>query len=237
MEDWNDFNAYVAKVQYEDAPLAGRRAHPSATAKDIELCTLEFSEEERDVRYCVTPVVCSYSLRLSQLYDSFEKRSKIRLSKFIKERTLVKKFITIPQRDTDDFEDPTLLMASDGEKELSRAIKFMGKSWVNDVKKRWVLDARFGWNPERRCNRFLERSAASELIDFADMIAEGNDTCPVCHDRMLFQLLVLYMLTIYSIRNGSGRIIECGHELCFGMIALSLMDCFAQERRLLAGAE
>lgn len=153
--------------------------------KDIELCMLEFSEEERDVRYCVTLVVCSYSSRVSQLYDSFEKRSKIRLSKFIKERTLVKKyvvyylrvdywliinlvshaivlvmilrlrqlcchpnlilvsslhlltthirFITIRQRDTDDFEDPTLLMAGDGEKELSRAIKYMGKSWVNDV--------------------------------------------------------------------------------------------------------
>ncbi|KAF7421162.1 hypothetical protein PC9H_011682 [Pleurotus ostreatus] len=200
--DWNDFNAYVAKVQYEDAPLAGQRAQAileplilrrtknstlegepilQLPPKDIELCMLEFSEEERD------------------LYDSFEKRSKIRLSKFIKERTLVKNHAVVlvmilrlrqlcchPNlilRDTDDFEDPTLLMAGDGEKELSRAIKFMGKSWVNDVKK-----------------QFLERSAASELIDFADLIAEGNDTCPVCHD-------------LYA--NGSGRIIECGHELCF----------------------
>ncbi|KAG9217670.1 hypothetical protein CCMSSC00406_0003641 [Pleurotus cornucopiae] len=206
--DWNDFNAYVAKVQYEDAPLAGQRAQAileplvlrrtknstlegepilQLPPKDIELCMLEFSEEERD------------------LYDSFEKRSKIRLSKFIKERTLVKNHAIVlvmilrlrqlcchPNlilRDTDDFEDPTLLMAGDGEKELSRAIKFMADQvYYAEVKK-----------------RFLERSAASELIDFADMIAGGNDTCPVCHD-------------LYA--NGSGRIIECGHELCFGIIAL-----------------
>lgn len=33
----------------------------------------------------------------------------------------------------DDYEDPTLLVGSDAEKELSRALKIMGASWVAKV--------------------------------------------------------------------------------------------------------
>jgi SNF2 family DNA or RNA helicase len=81
-------------MQREDAPLAGMRAQGilkpimlrrtknsklegksiiDLPPKNIKLVTLHFSAEERDV------------------YDSFEQRSKIRLNKFIRERTLVKK--------------------------------------------------------------------------------------------------------------------------------------------------
>jgi SNF2 family DNA or RNA helicase len=92
--DWNDFNEHVAKVQADDAPLAGSRAQAilkpillrrtknsllegkpilELPPKEIEMVQLQFSREERDV------------------YDCFEKRTKIRLNKFIRERTLVKK--------------------------------------------------------------------------------------------------------------------------------------------------
>ncbi|KAJ8462365.1 hypothetical protein ONZ45_g17962 [Pleurotus djamor] len=200
--DWESFNAHVAKVQYEDAPLASQRAQAilqphilrrtktstlegepilQLPPKDIELYTIDFSEEERD------------------LYDSFEKRSKLRLSKFIKERTLVKNHAVVlvmilrlrqlcchPNlilKDVGDYADPTLLVAGDAEQELGRALKFMGRAWVANVKQ-----------------RFLTRAAATEIIEFADLIDEGDSTCPVCQD--------LYV-------ENSGRVLECGHELCF----------------------
>ncbi|KAL0952817.1 hypothetical protein HGRIS_007042 [Hohenbuehelia grisea] len=200
--DWNDFNVYVAKVQYEDAPLAAERARSilvrhmlrrtktgmlegkpllELQPKEVELVTVDFSEEERDV------------------YDSFEKRSKIRLNKFIKERTLLKHHTEVlvmilrlrqlcchPNlilSQTDQYEDPTLLMAGAADKERGRATKIMGRPWVAQMKQ-----------------RFLVRAAASETLDFCDMVNDEDNTCPVCHD--------IYM-------SDNARVLECGHELCF----------------------
>ena len=75
-----------AKVQVEDAPLAGQRAQAilapilirrtkgilDLPPKDIELVQLQFSPDEREV------------------YDSFEKGAKMKINKFIRERTLLK---------------------------------------------------------------------------------------------------------------------------------------------------
>ncbi|KAF8890769.1 SNF2 family N-terminal domain-containing protein [Infundibulicybe gibba] len=201
--DWKDFNDHVARVQFEDAPLAGSRAQAilkpillrrtknstlegkpllQLPPKEIELVQLQFSAEERDV------------------YDSFEKRTKIRLNKFIRERTLVKNHaivlvLILRMRQlcchpklilalTDDYEDPTLIMAGDAEKELGRARKIMGAAWVAETKQRFLLRAR-----------------ATELLDFHD---EGNDdlenSCPVCKDLFL---------------EDNGRVLACGHQICF----------------------
>ncbi|TFK37535.1 SNF2 family DNA-dependent ATPase [Crucibulum laeve] len=200
--DWNYFNERVATVQFEDAPLAGSRAQAilkpillrrtkdstlegqpilQLPPKEIELVTLKFSPEERD------------------LYDSFEKSTKVRLNKFIRERTLLKfhaavlvmilrlrqlcchpnLILTL----ANDYEDPTLLVASDSDKELGRAKKVMGASWVADLKK-----------------RFLLRAAASELLDFSDEDDASQASCPVCQDVFV---------------GDSGRILACGHEICF----------------------
>ncbi|KAG6840498.1 hypothetical protein C0991_006328 [Blastosporella zonata] len=145
--DWAAFEEHVAKVQYEDAPLAGSRVQAilqpillrrtkhstlegkpilDLPPKDIEIVKLEFSEEERD------------------LYDSFEKRTKIRLNKFIRERTLVSNHaaVLIPfkvahmdiQSQTEGYDDPTLLVGSDSDKELARAKKAMGSAWIAEVR-------------------------------------------------------------------------------------------------------
>jgi len=68
--DWSAFNEYVAKVQFEDAPLAGSRAQAilkplllrrtknstlegepilQLPPKEIEIVTLKFTPEEREV--------------------------------------------------------------------------------------------------------------------------------------------------------------------------------------------
>ncbi|KAF9468325.1 SNF2 family DNA-dependent ATPase [Collybia nuda] len=200
--DWNDFNEHVAKVQFDDAPLAGSRAQAilkpillrrtknstiegkpilELPPKEIELVKLQFSEEERD------------------LYDCFEKRTKLRLNKFIRERTLVKNHAVVlvmilrlrqlcchPNlilSQTGGYEDPTLLVGSESDKELGRAKKVMGGPWVADVKR-----------------RFLIRARATELWDFSDEDDAPSSNCPMCKDIFL---------------NDTGRVLACGHEICF----------------------
>ncbi|KAH0579624.1 hypothetical protein H2248_002474 [Termitomyces sp. 'cryptogamus'] len=155
--DWMAFNEYIADIQMTDAPLAGSRAQAilkpillrrtknsmlegkpilELPNKDIEIVKLEFSRDERD------------------LYDSFEKRTKIRLNRFIRERTLVENQAAVlvmilrlrqlcchPNlilSQTEEYEDPTLLVGSDSDKELARAKKVMGRAWVAEVKRRQV---------------------------------------------------------------------------------------------------
>ncbi|KAL6299805.1 SNF2 family N-terminal domain-containing protein [Sparassis latifolia] len=198
--DWEDFNAYIAKVQLEDAPLAGLRAQEvlkplllrrtkdaelegrpllQLPEKHIELVTLEFSEEERE------------------LYDSFEKRAQIQINRFIRENTIVKKCVLILRMRqlcchphlilslTEGFEDPTLLVGSDADKEIARANKLLGAQWVMEV---CPLVA----------SAFMARARAAQF-DFGDEDDETEPTCPVCGD--------LFM-------NDSGRLLACGHEIC-----------------------
>lgn len=57
--------------------------------KDIELVQLQFTEEEREVRrYFLW--YGQYLQLLFQIYDSFEKQSKITINRFIRNNTLVK---------------------------------------------------------------------------------------------------------------------------------------------------
>ncbi|CAA7262707.1 unnamed protein product [Cyclocybe aegerita] len=200
--DWNDFNVHVAKVQSEDAPLAGSRAQAilkpillrrtknsklegkpllELPPKEIEIVQLQFLPEER------------------QLYESFEKRTKIHVNKFIKEGTLIKNHafvlvLILRLRQlcchphlilslANEFEDPTMLVGTESDKELSRARKIMGPAWVADVKK-----------------KFLLRAIAMESMAFADEVDDPEATCGNCQD--LFT-------------NNSGRILACKHEICF----------------------
>jgi len=64
--------------------------------KYIDIVTLKFTPEEREV--CnIDFVTCVNSLLMRatsfQVYESFEKRTKIRINKFIKENSLVKKYV------------------------------------------------------------------------------------------------------------------------------------------------
>ncbi|KAJ7325554.1 SNF2 family DNA-dependent ATPase [Mycena albidolilacea] len=199
--DWNAFNAHVARVQLEDAPLAGQRAQlilkplllrrtknstlegkPILTLppKDIEIVRLRFTDEEREI------------------YDSFEKRSKISLNRFIRAGTLIKNHaavlvmilrlrqlcchphLILSIAEGQGFGDPTLLLGSDAEKERGRATKLMGKSWVEAI-----------------LRRFLRR----ETLDNEDEEdADDSANCPVCKDL---------------IYGENGRVLPCGHEICF----------------------
>ncbi|THV01709.1 hypothetical protein K435DRAFT_836766 [Dendrothele bispora CBS 962.96] len=197
--DWNSFNEYVARVQVEDAPLAGQRAQTILSPillrrtkdsqlegkpildlkpKVIELVRIPFSEDERDI------------------YDSFEQSSKIQVNKFINEKSLVKNhhFVLVmilrlrqlcchPHlilSQTEDYADPTVLMGGDGEKERARALKAKGKVWVDKVKQRLLIRAR-----------------ADNVFDFADELDDA--TCPVCDEAFV---------------EDKGRILGCGHEVC-----------------------
>ncbi|KAJ3930944.1 MAG: SNF2 family DNA-dependent ATPase [Lentinula lateritia] len=202
--DWNDFNHHVAKIQIIDPPLAGQRAQAilaplllrrtknstlegepilKLPPKEIQLVKLDFSVDEREC------------------YDSFEKQSKIRLNKFIKERTLVKNhtyvlvmilrlrqlcchpYLILSQ--TENFDDPTALMGGEAEKERARAIKAKGRPWVEGI-----------------IRQFLLRARANELLDYDD---EAPDTasCPVCEE-------------IFA--PAKGRILSCGHEICLDCV-------------------
>ncbi|KAJ7156150.1 SNF2 family DNA-dependent ATPase [Mycena filopes] len=202
--DFNSFNEHVAKVQLSDASLAGQRAQmilkplllrrtktstlegkPILTLpnKDIEIVRLKFTPEEREI------------------YDSFEKRSKISLNRFIRAGTLVKNHaavlvmilrlrqlcchphLILSIAEGQGFGDPTLLMGSDTEKERGRALNLMGKPWVDAVKR-----------------RFLIRTSATEMLDDEDEAKADSSNCPVCKDLFL---------------GDNGRVLPCGHEICF----------------------
>ncbi|KAI0351250.1 hypothetical protein OH77DRAFT_1430072 [Trametes cingulata] len=197
--DWDDFNEFVAKVQLEDAPLAGMRAQEilkpimfrrtkDATIegepilqlpkKDIELVEIDFSKDERE------------------LYDHFEKKAQIQINRFIKAHTLFKNheqvFVWILRLrqlcchphlvlENPKGDDPSLVMSSESEKELARATKKMGQRWVANIKQ-----------------RMLARARALELEMEDDFDGEGS-VCPKCGDFLL---------------ANNGRVLACGHEIC-----------------------
>ncbi|KAG2133783.1 P-loop containing nucleoside triphosphate hydrolase protein [Suillus bovinus] len=211
--DWESFKQYIAKVQQQDAPLAAMRAQEilkplllrrtkqarlegklilQLPPKNIELVTLEFSADER------------------QLYDDFEKKSHIQINRFIRKGTLLKKYAldyfcamilrlrqlcchpNLILSHTEEHEDPSILMSDNKEREFARAIRVMGSDWVGDL---------------TNCTlRFMTRALESNLLAFSD--EEGADsTCPVCKD-------------MYA--NNAGRVLACGHEICFDcMLILS----------------
>ncbi|KAF8921264.1 SNF2 family N-terminal domain-containing protein [Mucidula mucida] len=193
--DWNDFNSYVAKMQSEDAPLAGERARAilqpillrrtkdselegqpilRLPKKDIEITTLKFSPDERE------------------LYTSFETSSKIRLNKYIREGTIMKNHaavLVMILRLRQVCCHPYLILANtdgdgdnseDYEKERSRAITAKGRPWVDSMKR-----------------RFMVRARAAESLELSN---DEGSTCPACTEPM---------------QPNAGRILGCGHEMCF----------------------
>ncbi|ESK86005.1 snf2 family dna-dependent atpase [Moniliophthora roreri MCA 2997] len=200
--DWNEFNNYVARVQAEDTLMAGQRAQAILSPillrrtkdselegepllklppKDIEVVMLQFSEDERDI------------------YENFEKTSKTRINKFIKEGTLLKNhhyilvlILRLRQMcchpnlilaQAEDLDDPTMLLAGDAEKERARAVKAKGRDWVEAIKKRFLLRAR-----------------SRHMLSFSDESETSEATCPRCEDMLLKE---------------NGRVLDCGHEICF----------------------
>ncbi|TFK27268.1 hypothetical protein FA15DRAFT_727203 [Coprinopsis marcescibilis] len=183
--DWVSFLEHVVKVQSSDAPLAGSRAQVilrplilrrtkestlegepilKLPPKEIELVSLKFSEEERNV------------------YDSFERSSKTTINRFIRENTLVKHHAYVlvmilrlrqlcchPNlilAKSDAFDDPTAMMKGEADQEIARARKSLGPAWVVQVQK-----------------MFLEQALAQEDLTSAD---DENDAyapdCPVCQE-------------------------------------------------------
>lgn len=63
---------------------------------------LEFSAEERDVSSGLTDLTLLLISSL-QVYDSFERESKIRLNRFIRDRTVVKKYVPFFNIDAADM--------------------------------------------------------------------------------------------------------------------------------------
>ncbi|KAI0270502.1 P-loop containing nucleoside triphosphate hydrolase protein [Gloeopeniophorella convolvens] len=151
-----------AKVQVHDALLAGARAQeilkpillrrtkesklegkPLLTLppKTVEIETLQFSEEER------------------MIYDDFERQAKIRVNKYIREGTIVKNHSavlvmilrlrqlcchpTLILAQAEQFDDPTLLVSGESEKELGRAKRLMGLDWIARIKKRYSVTSSF----------------------------------------------------------------------------------------------
>ncbi|KAG6902647.1 hypothetical protein C0995_013772 [Termitomyces sp. Mi166 len=135
--DWMTFDKHVAKVQFLDAPLAGSRAQA-----------------------ILQPIL----LRRTK-NSTLEGKPILQLPK--KDIDIVKLEFSRDERDsqTEGYEDPTLLVASDSDKELARAKKVMGGAWVAEVKKRSLL-----------------RRRASELLDFSDEAETAEACCPVCQE-------------------------------------------------------
>ncbi|PCH42875.1 hypothetical protein WOLCODRAFT_102715 [Wolfiporia cocos MD-104 SS10] len=206
--DWESFNEHIAKVQLNDAPVAGLRAQEilkplmlrrtkdaelegepllQLPEKHVELVELEFSEEERE------------------LYDNFEKRARIQISRLIRSKRILKEHSTIlvlilrlrqlcchPQLIlslAEEFEDPTTIVGSELEKEVARANKLLGPAWVMEGVYIRTYDLQLTYMARARANQF----------DFDDESDEPEPTCPVCGD--------LFM-------NDSGRLLACGHEVC-----------------------
>ncbi|KAG5651444.1 hypothetical protein H0H81_008625 [Sphagnurus paluster] len=170
--DWMAFDAHIAKVQAEDALLAGSRAQAilkpillrrtkdstlegepilQLPPKTIEIVKLQFSEEERDASHDTQTAAA----------------------------------LLPPESHPYGYEDPTLLVGSDSDRELGRARKVMGATWVSEVK-----------------HRSLTRRRASELLDFSDEADTPEANCAICEDYVVFM-------------NDSGRVLSCTHEICF----------------------
>ena len=83
---------------------------------------------------------------------------------------------------TRGFEDPTLLMSGEAEKEVARASKLLGPEWVTQVKKRYVYKSTYLRVPNLETGRFMERARKGELDFSDDMEQDLEATCPKCGD-------------------------------------------------------
>ncbi|KAI0702754.1 SNF2 family N-terminal domain-containing protein [Earliella scabrosa] len=209
--DWETFNAMIAKEQMRDAQLAGMRAREllkpillrrtkdaklngqpilDLPPKHVELVHVEFSQDERD------------------LYNQFERRAQIQINRFIRNNTLLKnhqhilllilrlrQVCTHPYlvlSETDGFADPTMMLtATADDKEAVRAMKAMGAKWVARIKQ-----------------KYLDRAKAIEL-DLDDDTGDDQSVCPKCGDLLL---------------EDNGRILACGHEMCCDCIELLMHE-------------
>ncbi|KAH9925655.1 SNF2 family N-terminal domain-containing protein [Epithele typhae] len=198
--DWQDFNEYVAKMQLEDAPLAGMRAQQilrplllrrtkegkkedgspllDLPPKQVDLEYLQFSDDER------------------ALYDQFEKQAQVQINRFIRNNTLLKNshhvlvlILRLRQlcahphlilESAQGFDDPTMIMGSEMEKEVSRATATMGAPWVRNIK-----------------DRYLQRACALDF-DWDDDESDAAMCCK-CGDLLV---------------ESTGRIMGCGDEIC-----------------------
>uniref|UniRef100_A0A8H7XLY1 Uncharacterized protein n=1 Tax=Psilocybe cubensis TaxID=181762 RepID=A0A8H7XLY1_PSICU len=185
--DWNDFNEHVARVQYTDALLAGSRAQ--AILKPILLRRTKDSKLEGQPllqlpNKHIEIVRLQFSLDERQVYNAFESRTKVQVNKFIERGTLMKNHafvlvLILRLRQicchphlvlslSDEFEDPTVMVGTQAEKELSRAKKIMGVAWVNEIKK-----------------KFLLRAISAAKLEVEDEGEEGEAICPNCSDMLL----------------------------------------------------
>ncbi|KAG6330201.1 hypothetical protein ID866_8887, partial [Astraeus odoratus] len=203
--DWNDFNHYIAKQQRIDPPLAAMRAQEilkplllrrtkdakldgkpilQLPRKHINIVKLDFSADEREASPSIQQAIGPVANRFDKIYDSFEKRSRIRINKYIRARTLLKNStavlvmilrlrqlcchpnLILGQLEAVDDEDPALIMSDDKEKERGRAVKVMGPAWVDKIKK-----------------RFLAHALANDMFIFSDETDQSDDICPLCKDK------------------------------------------------------
>ncbi|KAF9784773.1 SNF2 family N-terminal domain-containing protein [Thelephora terrestris] len=202
---WEDFNTFIARVQYTDANLACARAQGVLKPlilrrmkdaeldgepllvlpkKHIEIETLEFSPEEREI------------------YADFERQAKVKVNRFIREGSLLKNHaavLVMILRLRQICSHPYLILTSDenagdatgitgiGEdNELRRAITVKGYDWVNMMKQ-----------------RFLSRARAQNFCGDE----EAGYICPACQDQLT---------------PINGRVLGCSHEIC--------TDCVLQLR-------
>lgn len=65
--------------------------------KDIKIETLEFSPEEREARQPIRlSNVHQFTNHSIQIYDDFERKAKVKVNRFIREGTFLKKFVPTP---------------------------------------------------------------------------------------------------------------------------------------------
>lgn len=82
----------------------------------------------------------------------------------------------------------------------------------------------------------MTRALESNLLAFSD--EEGADAiCPVCKDRM-YSCLTRLMLKPHMYAkvyvNNAGRVLTCGHEICFGQWTLIIPSSLCFDRALVS---
>ncbi|KAJ4480950.1 SNF2 family DNA-dependent ATPase [Lentinula aciculospora] len=204
--DWRAFDQHVSKLQSKDPPVAGQRAQ--AILAPLLLRRTKNSTLEGEPILKLPPkqiklVKLDFSLdeREDQCYDSFEGKCEIRLNKFIKERTLLKYhsfILAMILRLRQLCCHPYLILSQTDEYDDPTAL--MGgeaereRARAIKIKGRtWVAGI---------LRRLLLRACSNEHLDYDD---EAADTalCPVCEE-------------MFTPEN--GRILTCGHEVCFECI-------------------